>query len=118
MMHQLASHITEKGSFQQDLYAHWWNMFCCVVVCTYPCYGHDAQSKQAGPQQVPQTVAVQLQCHGQRHSPQQIQHLDTSIDRYLPSVYVDFIIHSGLQSHVHYSRESKACIYTTTLGLL
>lgn len=44
--------------------------------CPYPCYGHDAQSEQAGSQQVPQAVAVELQSHGQRHRPQQIQHLD------------------------------------------
>lgn len=44
--------------------------------CTYPCHGHDAQSKQTGSQQVPQTVTVQLQSHGQRHRPQQIQYLE------------------------------------------
>lgn len=42
---------------------------------SYPRNGHDAQSEQAGSQQVPQAVAVQLQSHGQRHGPQQIQHL-------------------------------------------
>lgn len=42
---------------------------------SYPRNGHDAQSEQAGSQQVPQAVTVQLQSHGQGHGPQQIQHL-------------------------------------------
>lgn len=47
----------------------------CGVSGSYPRNGHDAQSEQAGSQQVPQAVTVQLQSHGQRHGPQQIQHL-------------------------------------------
>lgn len=42
----------------------------------YPGCGQDPQGEETGSKQIPESMPVKLQSHGQEHSPQQIQHLE------------------------------------------
>lgn len=47
----------------------------------YPGCGQDPQGKETGSKQVPESMPVKLQSHGQQHSPQQVQHLEKEVSR-------------------------------------
>lgn len=46
-----------------------------------PGCGQDPQGKETGSKQVPESMPVKLQSHGQQHSPQQVQHLEKEVSR-------------------------------------
>lgn len=48
---------------------------------SYPSCSQDPKGKEAGSKQVPKSMPVKLQSHGQQHSPKQIQHLQREDSR-------------------------------------